>query len=229
MGASSYRLADLNKKKIGPYTIKLELLGPAKVAWWQRFDLYLETKHNAISQGPVLGNGIYSNRKKELGLGSWMEIDYYPSVTFIDGKVLDLSQTGIDLKLLKLLYPLIDSHIMVSYVIWGYEHPFLKETQKGLLEGIPEVATPLGFLLFKVGFWGFKDWYYAEGWREGSVKLQGLKIQDQKHRHQKIRELRGIVTQFLTQNPNSQSELQMAARPRALELLHHLSALPYQA
>ena len=219
---SAYALKELNNKRLGPYTIRLERLAPARVAWWQRFNLFLEDYQNAISQGPVLGSGIYSNRKKELGLGSWMEFDYYPSVKFVNSKPLDLSQTGLDLELFKLLYPLIDTHLMVSYTIWGYEHPFLKETQQGLLVDIPEVTTPLGYLLFKAGFISFKDWYYAEGWREGTIKLQGFKAQDEKHRQQKLRELRVIITQFLAQEPNPRNQLEKSARTRALEIIQKL-------
>jgi hypothetical protein len=224
MGFSKYTLNSLNKKKVGPYRLRLEILGPSKVAWWQRFNLYLESRRDVISQDPVIARGIYSNRKKELGLGSWMEFDYYPSVTFNNDKSEDLSQTGLDLEIFKILYPLIDTHIMVSYVIWDYNHPFLKETQQALWAGIPEAATPLGALLFKAGFVSFKDWYYSEGWREGSVKLQGFKAQNKKHHQQKTSELKAVLTEFLAHESQSSTELGKSARPRAMEILEQLKA-----
>lgn len=50
-----------------------------------------------------------------------------------------------------------------------------EETLKALRLGAPPAATRLGCLLFDVGLTWFKDWYFAEGFREGSQKLQAEK------------------------------------------------------
>ena len=72
--------------------------------------------------------------------------------------------------LLRLLCALLPpgSHIMVEY---SGDH----ETEEGLKHAIPAPATPLGYMLWKCGCRWFKDWYFAEGFLEGGVKLQGEK------------------------------------------------------
>ena len=65
---------------------------------------------------------------------------------------------------------------MVSYSLFSRESKIHRETKQGLDRGYPSVVTPLGFLLFTAGCGiGFKDWYFAEGGREGPEKLQGYK------------------------------------------------------
>lgn len=57
------------------------------------------------------------------------------------------------------------SHVMVLYTD--------TLTAEALNERVPPPATPIGFLLWKAGCRWFKDWYIAEGFREGGQKLQG--------------------------------------------------------
>ncbi|MHA1209321.1 MAG: DUF1122 family protein [Candidatus Freyarchaeota archaeon] len=42
----------------------------------------------------------------------------------------------------------------------------------------------LGYKLFQLGFTWFKDWYFAEGFWEGGVKLQGEKTNEQNRNRQ---------------------------------------------
>lgn len=48
-----------------------------------------------------------------------------------------------------------------------------RETAVQLQRGYPPALTRLGYLMLKVGFTWFKDWYYPEGWLEGGPKLEG--------------------------------------------------------
>ncbi len=73
-----------------------------------------------------------------------------------------------------------------------------RETRQGLDRGYPPVVTPLGFLLYSAGCGiGFKDWYFAEGGREGPEKLQGYKPLNSEVAKQKndfiLRELRDFA------------------------------------
>lgn len=61
------------------------------------------------------------------------------------------------------------------------------DTMRQLSTGMPVVLSRLGFLLFKHGFTWFKDWYFPEGYMEGSQKLQGEKPLDLKNRERHIR------------------------------------------
>ncbi|MFZ3063254.1 MAG: DUF1122 family protein, partial [Actinomycetota bacterium] len=62
--------------------------------------------------------------------------------------------------------------LMVEYGVTEETHA---STARALQFGIPPAVTPLGYLLWRSGFRAFKDWYFAEGWREGETKLQGDK------------------------------------------------------
>ncbi len=66
--------------------------------------------------------------------------------------------------------------MMVSYTLFSKGSKVHRDTKTGLDRGYPPVITPPGFLLFAAGCgMGFKDWYFAEGGREGPEKLQGYK------------------------------------------------------
>jgi hypothetical protein len=54
------------------------------------------------------------------------------------------------------------------------------ETEHALRRKVPPAATPLGLALVGAGCRWLKDWYFAEGGREGHTKLQGeLPLDDQ--------------------------------------------------
>jgi hypothetical protein len=54
-----------------------------------------------------------------------------------------------------------------------------RETAYGLQYNFPVPVTRLGFILFKMDFTWFKDWYFPEGGSEGTQKLQGEKPLDE--------------------------------------------------
>lgn len=69
-------------------------------------------------------------------------------------------------------------------VMVGYEN--FPETLQALQRGVPPILTPLGSALRKAGFWGFKDWYYPEGWAEGGRKLQAERPRSQDLRRYQV-------------------------------------------
>ena len=105
-----------------------------------------------------------------------------------------------------------------------YESPEQQDTARSLALGIPPVATLLGYMLFSAGCGaGFKDWYFAEGGGEGARKLQGYKALDEQHAQMKAKELVQELRVFLSRLPLAAgSELEMAARDRALAILADL-------
>jgi hypothetical protein len=66
--------------------------------------------------------------------------------------------------MVKMLQP--GGRLMVTYVN-------LPLTAALLERGVPPPLTPLGHVMFMCGLTSFKDWYFAEGFLEGDVKLQG--------------------------------------------------------
>lgn len=81
-------------------------------------------------------------------------------------------------------------HVMVHYLRDS-------ATAEALTADVPPEATPLGFLLWKAGCRWFKDWYFTEGWMEGSQKLQGNLPLDRDHRAEREEEARARLEPFL--------------------------------
>lgn len=55
------------------------------------------------------------------------------------------------------------------------------DTERSLRRGVPPAATPVGLELLEAGCRWFKDWYFAEGGREGGTKLQATVPVDADH------------------------------------------------
>jgi hypothetical protein len=83
------------------------------------------------------------------------------------------------------------------------EYIYDDETYKALEAGIPTPLTRLGYMLLENGFTWFKNWYFAEGFMEGSPKIQGEKPLDENHRMRLLREICGEVEDFLKTVGNS--------------------------
>ncbi len=105
--------------------------------------------------------------------------------------------------------------IFIEYIYDG-------ETYKALEAGIPAPLTRLGYMLFENGFTWFKNWYFAEGFMEGSPKIQGEKPLDENNRMRLLQEICGEVEGFLkTAEDSVKSETQdyyVRAVERALKI-----------
>lgn len=91
-----------------------------------------------------------------------------------------------------------------------------EETRKGLERGIPAPATSIRRLLWKSGFTSFEDWYFAEGFWEGDVKLQGNKPLNEDHRKRDLLETRKELVEFLR---GETEQLFLGARKKAEDTL----------
>ncbi len=102
--------------------------------------------------------------------------------------------------------------LMVEYTwdpltLWELEH------------GVPPQVTRLGSLMFLHGFTWFKDWYFPEGFMEGTQKLQGEKPIDEDARRRHLREALEEIQSFLVRCRNS-SHMLAPACSRARTLLY---------
>lgn len=94
------------------------------------------------------------------------------------------------------------------------------ETREGLLAGYPPPATRLGALLLYLGFTWFKDWYFAEGFREGGRKLQAEKALDEEARLRHLSSIRRELDGFLAEaSQGERTERLSRAAGRAREIL----------
>lgn len=91
------------------------------------------------------------------------------------------------------------------------------ETERALRRKVPTAATVVGLALLAAGCRWFKDWYFAEGGREGGTKLQGTVPVDETHRARAETELVAELTAFLARSGTT--ALDQRAAEDALALL----------
>ena len=92
------------------------------------------------------------------------------------------------------------------------------ETERALRRRVPPAATPLGLDLLHAGCRWLKDWYFAEGGREGHTKLQGELPLDDAHARRSAAALSAELRAFL-----GSGRANSADRRRALAAIDLLS------
>ncbi|HEV1997528.1 MAG TPA: DUF1122 family protein, partial [Candidatus Dormibacteraeota bacterium] len=123
------------------------------------------------------------------------------------------------------LRPVADAIPAGGHMMAEYEKLDWHTTQRGLLAGIPPIATPLGALLFALGVGdSFKDWYFPEGGMEGSRKLQGNKAYTAPQRVEMHRKRAEELRRFLATPAQGPLEIDRRARDTAAIILHRLGA-----
>jgi len=200
---------------LNSYVLHVDNLSRGRFIEETNFELYLKVIDRESSENPTVKGKYFSGRGEFYK--PWLEIYYYNRVKFKSSKIVDLSEKGLDEKLFKHLSDLLppDAHIMVIYL----NH---EETRKGLEQGVPAPATPIGYLLWKSGCTWFKDWYFAEGFWEGDVKLQGNKPLNEENRRKDLLETRKELTDFLKKEKGKE-KLFLDARKRAEEMLKDIA------
>lgn len=191
-----------------------------------RFTLHLVQKTDgAVSLDPIF-SGLFSAGRASENIHGWVDGDYFEIPRFPDGLEISLSASLLDVELFKMLGDLIPpgGSFMVSYSLFSKESTIHKDTKRGLDRGYPAATTPLGFLLFLAGCgMGFKDWYFAEGGREGPEKLQGFKALDPQASKLKAEEMLSELRRFAT-GP-IEDDLGRTCRLRADHVMQALSKL----
>jgi len=163
----------------------------------------VEERSGELSVDPVFA-GLFSAGRRSQAILGWVDGDFFDFTLFSDRARFSLSEFALDVELFKLLGGLVPSggSFMVSYSLFSKEARVHRETKLGLDRGYPPVVTPLGFLLFNAGCgMGFKDWYFAEGGREGPEKLQGYKPLDSEVAKQRADSTLQELRAFVERNP----------------------------
>lgn len=204
-------ISSIEGKRLNGYVLHIDKLSRGRFIEETAFELYLKAIDGEISENPAVKGTHFSGRGEFYK--PWLEIYYDTRVKFKSSKIVDLSERGLDEKLFKHLSDLLppNGHIMVVYL----DH---EETRKGLEQGVPAPATPLGYLLWKSGCTWFKDWYFAEGFWEGDIKLQGNKPLNEENRRKDILEIQKELTEFL-KKAKREERLLLDAGKRAQDAL----------
>ena len=212
-------LGNLQGKGLDSYQLVV-LIGAKNKVGASYFQVFLQNAHGEVSQQPAI-IGLHNQGKYPSY--NWIEVISFSSqVRFGSGReVVDIAKNGLTQQLFQYLADLIPAggHMMVEY-----DSPEQQDTACSLALGIPPAATPLGYILFLAGCGaGFKDWHFAEGGCEGPCKLQGYKALNNQQAQRKTEETAQELKAFLNKPPPAAgSELERAARDRALALLNQL-------
>jgi hypothetical protein len=194
------------------------LLGPSSRFGARYFALLLADAEGRATREPVL-SGLH--HQGPLPSYNWIEVaETKQRVQLPDATAIDIGDDGIE-QLFELLYALIPpgGHLMVEY-----DSPQRAETAQALAHGVPPIATPLGELLFRVGFAAhFKDWQIAEGGSEGPRKLQAYKPPSPDDARRWAQRAADQLRAFLAGPPPS-SPIVQAAQERAQALLPSLAS-----
>lgn len=217
----SHPLERFHGKSLDGIKLHLGEVKPLRLSGWRGFKLYLRNPTGALSTSPVI-KGIYSSGGKD-GIRPWMDLEYWEQVDIVeksgDKIKYTLGASGQDVKLFDYLGKLIPpgGHLMVSY---EGEQKIHADTVASLSLGIPAAVTPLGHLLFKVGFQYIKDWYLAEGGFEGPRKLWGEKAPDEAWRQNYLKRTAHEIDAFLKKSfTSSYGHLVNPAHKRARKLV----------
>jgi len=165
-------LSRLQGRRLGAYRL-LALLGPKNSVGARYFQLFLVDSQARLSDQPI-ALGLHSSGR--FSGHNWIDLIRYQGMPAFEGERLDLAAKGLGRRLFHLLSDLVPpgGHLMVEY-----ESPSQRVSERMLGLGYPPATTPLGHLLLLAGCRSFRDWYIAEGGREGPRKLQGFKPLDE--------------------------------------------------
>jgi len=210
-----HALAALDGHELAGARVRV-LLGRTSRFGARYFALLLETEADELSHEAAL-SGLH--RSGPLPSYNWVEVaETNGRVALPVGQAIEIGDDGVE-RLFALLFDILPpgGHLMVEY-----DSPQRAETAVALAHSVPAIATPLGALLYRIGFGAhFKDWQIAEGGSEGPRKLQAYKppseTDAQRWRHEAARALESFLAL-----PDAGSEAVQAGRKRAQALLDTL-------
>jgi hypothetical protein len=84
----------------------------------------------------------------------------------------------------------------------------LGEVKKGAFAGV-----------FMFSFRWFKDWYFAEGWKEGGPKLQGEKPLNEARKRANIQKIVDAVTDFVSKTGYIEPEIEEVCKKLGMKIL----------
>jgi hypothetical protein len=77
-------------------------------------------------------------------------------------------------------------------------------------------------LLWRCGCRWYKDWYFAEGWKEGGIKLQGEKPLTEERARENTAKIVAELTEFLKKSGYVEPEIEEVCKTLATKILESL-------
>ena len=143
---------------------------------------------------------------------NWVEVTHFEGQVPVASGTVEVPE-GIDVQIVERLAALVPAggHLMMEY-----ESAYRRVTARALAQGVPPVATPLGGMLFAAGCGvAVRDWYIADGGREGPRKLQGARAVDVEHERRRYPALLADLERFMESSADLDWDLQVKCRPLA--------------
>ncbi|MEI6665270.1 MAG: DUF1122 family protein [Chloroflexota bacterium] len=199
--------------------VRLEVwLGPRNGVGAQYFRCFLTSDHGRPDDFIVFGlqhSGPYPGM-------CWVDvIEYHETLTMPDGRALGVP-AGIERAIFQALGTSVPAggHVMAEY-----DSPGRRVTARALELRVPPAATPLGTVLRMAGLGDyFRDWYFAEGGREGARKLQGFRALNEQHARERGLEMLVELRAFMAGAAELDWGIQAQTRPLAEAAIADLSA-----
>ena len=207
-------LYSLNGKKLDEFNLKVYDVVEGRSKNEVNFKIDLLNGDGVRSRSSCVKGKFFSGRGENYK--PWMDI-YFRNLLEFDSHEVDI-KNEIDIKLFKVLSDYLPpgSKMMIAYS----NH---NETYKGLNRDFPPPLTYVGFLLWESGFKWFKDWYFAEGFREGHIKLQGNKPINMENRIKNLLKQQDKINNFLKEGKRK-DKIYYDSKKRANILLEEISS-----
>jgi len=188
-------------RRFNAHTLQVAAVQPGAFAGVFSFSLAVE--------GMIVVSGLFYEGSKYIK--PWLELEYTP----ITGDELDPSGEPLFQLLAELIPP--GGHISVAYLAH-------RITARALLSGVPAAATPLGYLLWRCGCRWYKDWYFAEGGKEGGLKLQGAKPLTAERAQENTAKIVVELLEFLQTGGYVEPEVEQECKELATRILEEVKA-----
>jgi hypothetical protein len=198
-GENANPLYALQGRRVGARTLQVTEVQPGAFAGV--FSFRLQVLEQTIVSGLFYEGGRY--------IKPWLEIEYSP----ISGDERDPDGETLFQLLAELIPP--GGHISVAYL----DHEI---TARALISGVSAAATPIGYLLWRCGCRWYKDWYFAEGWKEGGIKLQGEKPLTEERARENTAKIVAELTEFLKKGGYVEPEIEGVCKALATKILESI-------
>jgi hypothetical protein len=198
-GGTANPLYALQGRRVGAHTLQVTEVQPGAFAGV--FSFRLQVQERMVVSGLFYEGSRY--------IKPWLELEYSP----ISGDERDPDGEALFQLLAELIPP--GGHISVAYL----DH---KITARALISGVPTPATPIGYLLWRCGCRWYKDWYFAEGWKEGGIKLQGEKPLTEERARENTARIVAELTEFLKKSGYVEPEIEAICKELAQKVLEEV-------
>ncbi len=205
----AHPLADLDASEVGQGVRLVVEAGPESRGGARYFRAFLDSQDLGRTLEPLL---VGLHHEGAFPAQHWVEVTDFRGQVPVPGGEVEIPE-GIDMQVIEALGRLVPpgGHLMMEY-----ESTHRRETLRALAQGVPPIATPLGGMMFAAGCGvAFRDWYMAEGGRQGPRKLQGYRAVDVEHELRRYPGVLAELERFLESSADLDWDLQVKCRPLA--------------